>query len=78
MSVQQFLELFGLPGVMLAAMVYDRKRLLDENRALRQRNDDLNDRMLERTEKHLDDAIRLETELKVTLGQLIEHVKGVA
>lgn len=67
MDPEWWVERFGAIGLMLAAMVYDRQRLLKDNAQRQERIDRLTDRLIEQSQQNLESSIQREVQ---TLAQL--------
>ncbi|MBR9840252.1 MAG: hypothetical protein GYB50_20515 [Rhodobacteraceae bacterium] len=75
MSLEWWVESFGTVGLMLAAMVYDRRRLIEDLQRRDQRIEDLTERLIERSQHALDEQIRREEKTIAHLETLSSAIR---
>lgn len=75
MSLEWWVESFGTVGLMLAAMVYDRRRLIEDLQRRDQRIEDLTERLIERSQHGLDEQIRREEKIIAHLETLSSAIR---
>lgn len=77
MDLQWFFEQFGAVGLMLAALLYDRKILRKELAEERKKTTELTDRLIEATERNLDGAIQREVSTLSALERITDGLRRI-
>ena len=77
MDVQWFFEQFGALGLMLGALIYDRKLIRKELAEEREKNAQMTERLIEASEKHLDGAIQREVSTLSALERITEGLRKI-
>ncbi|WP_289150273.1 hypothetical protein [uncultured Salipiger sp.] len=75
MTMDWWVERFGTIGLMLAAMVWDRHRLLEDLKRRDQRIEELADRLIEQSQKSLDEQIQREVKTIAHLEQISSAIR---
>ena len=77
MDAQWFFEQFGTLGLMLGALLYDRKLIKKELADEREKNAQLTDRLIEASKEHLDGAITREVSTLSALERITERLRQI-
>ena len=75
MSPEWWVERFGTIGLMLLAMVYDRRRLLEDLQRRDKRIEKLTDMLIDRSQHALDEQIRREEKTIAYLETLSNAIR---
>lgn len=78
MELQQLIEIFGMPGVLLAGALWERNRLLKQMEQMQAKLDAAAEKRVELMQQHLDGAIQREVSTLTYLERITDKLKELS